>query len=162
MDEHIVRARRILNTNKYMVLATASSENTPWSTPVFFAFDEKYNFYWYSRKDAKHSLSISKNNQVSACIFGIGNSDEGFGVYIKGKAVEITNDDLLHATKVYAEKAATNAQVYKQLTTVEDFLNESILRMYKLVPDKMYISNESTKWKGKWIDTRSEIFTRSG
>jgi len=29
--------------------------------------------------------------------------------------------------------------------------------MYKLIPEKVYVSDEATKWKGKWIDSKSEI-----
>lgn len=156
MSDQISRAKRILSTNRYMVLAT-SQAGQPWSTPVFYAYDEKYNFYWYSRKDTRHSLSLKENNNVSAVIFSVGNADEGFGVYIEGTASEVTENELEHAMVTYAAKGATSDEERKQLTTKEDFLGDAPIRMYKLTPAKIYVSNEATKWNGKWIDSKSEV-----
>ncbi len=155
-DKLIERAKRILEANRYMILAT-SYQVQPWSTPVFYVYDEHYNFYWYSRKDTRHSSNIEENNNVAASIFGIENADEGFGVYLEGIASEVSKDELDHALKTYAAKGAQNDEERIQLTTKEDFLGNSPIRMYKLVPDKIYVSNESTKWKGKWIDSKIEV-----
>ncbi|SRR5258708_2617169 len=149
------RAKRILTNNLYMILAT-SQNNKAWSTPVFYAFDQQ-NFYWYSRKNTRHSLNILVSPEISASIFGVNNEDEGFGVYIEGKAFEVAKNELKHALDIYAQKAAKNAAEKEQLTTIEDFINDSPLRMYKLIPEKVYVSNKATKWKGKWIDSKSEI-----
>lgn len=154
MIDQIEQAKRILKSNNYMTLATAI-DNKPWSTPVFYAYDEHYNFYWYSRKDTWHSLVIKENNKVAASIFGV--ADEGFGVYLEGIASEVREDELEHVIEIYAAKGAKNDEERKQLTTQEDFLDDALVRMYKLVPNKIYVSNESTKWKGKWIDSRSEV-----
>src|SRR5438132_747915 len=102
-DNAIERAKRILSANRYMVLAT-SQEGKPWSTPVFYAYDDHYSFYWYSRKDTRHSLSLKENNKIAASIFGVGNTDEGFGVYLEGTASEVTEDELEQATATYVAK----------------------------------------------------------
>jgi len=44
------------------------------------------------------------------------------------------------------------------LEAPQDFLGESVVRMYKVIPEKVYISNDAEKWHGKWIDLRSKIF----
>src|SRR5579859_5206212 len=118
-NDIIERAKRILDANRYMILAT-SHEEKPWSTPVFYAHDENYNFYWYSRKDTRHSVTIKDNKSVSASIFGVGNKDEGFGVY-----AEVSRDELEEALATYMYKAATNDKERIQLTTKEDFLGDS-------------------------------------
>jgi nitroimidazol reductase NimA-like FMN-containing flavoprotein (pyridoxamine 5'-phosphate oxidase superfamily) len=140
-----------------MVLATVSPEGQPWSTPVFFAYDASYNFYWYSRNDTRHSENIAKHKQVSAVVFGVNNQDEGYGVYLEGVAGEVAEEELGKVMEVYAAKAGTNEEEKRQLMTKEDFLGESPIRMYAITPKKMYVSNESIKWNGKWIDSRSEI-----
>src|SRR6266705_634469 len=115
----IDRARRIIASNLYMTLATTTKDGNPWSTPVFYSVDDNYTFYWYSRKDTRHSLTIKENNHVAASILGVGNDDEGFGVYIEGKAFEVTEDELPHALDVYAQKGAKTDEERKQLTTNE-------------------------------------------
>lgn len=41
-----------------MTVATASSEGEPWISPLFFGYNEKFNLYWASDKDAKYSKLI--------------------------------------------------------------------------------------------------------
>lgn len=75
------KVKRIITNNLFMTLAT-SSEGQPWSTPVFYALDEEFNFYWYSRKDTRHSQNINDNDKVSASIFATSGDDNGIGVYV--------------------------------------------------------------------------------
>ncbi len=157
MDQLTEKTKRILSNNLFMTLATSSLDNQPWSTPVFYAVDENYNFYWYSRKDTQHSLFIKENPKVSVSIFSIGGQDDGVGLYIRGNASEVIENELEHALKTYSAKAASTEEARTQLTTKEDFLDEAPIRMYKLIPEKMYVSNEAKKWNGKWIDTKSEV-----
>lgn len=154
------KAKRILSSNLFMTLATVSSDEQPWSTPVFYALDEEYNFYWYSRKDTRHSENIKENNKVSASIFATTGEDEGVGVYVEGAASELTEEELEYATNIYAKKASTSEDERRVLTTVEDFLGEAPLRMYRLTPSKFYISGEAKKWNGKWMDARIEVSLR--
>lgn len=99
------KAKRILANNLFMTLATVSAGEQPWSTPVFYAVDEHYNFYWYSRKDTRHSQNIKENNKVSLSIFSTSGEDEGTGVYVEGEASELTEEELSHAMNVYAKKS---------------------------------------------------------
>lgn len=151
------KAKRILANNLFMTLATASSGGQPWSTPVFYALDENYTFYWYSRRDTRHSQNITENNKISASVFATSGENEGVGIYIEGTASEVTEEELDYATSIYAKKAAANEEEKTQLTTREDFLGDAQIRMYKLIPEKVYISEEATKWNGKWIDKREEV-----
>ena len=129
----------------------------PWNSPVFYAVDENYTFYWYSRKTTQHSKNIVQNSEVFVVIFNSSPKEtSGEAVYIQGKAYEITPDEIIHATTIYAKKAATNDEEREQLQTTEDFLGNSELRMYKFVPEKFYI-NSAGKWKGKWLDKRIEV-----
>lgn len=140
-----------------MTLATVSSDGQPWSTPVFYALDDDWNFYWYSRKDTRHSQNIKENNKVSVSIFATSGEDEGVGIYVEGIAKELEEHELESATDIYAKKAAANDEERMQLTIKEDFLADAPVRMYKLTSAKIYISEEATKWNGKWIDTKKEI-----
>lgn len=147
-----------------MVIGLASKQAIPWNVPVYYAYDKKYNFYWYSRKNTKHSKLIKQNDNISITIFNSSptQDDEG-GVYISGKASEISENDLPLALKIYFNRAITeNLSEKKQLIqNSEDFLGKSILRMYKFIPKRLYVSNEAIKWNGKWIDTRSELTLNS-
>lgn len=150
------KAKQIIHDNIFMVLAT-SNDNNPWNTPVYYAFDDNYNFYWYSRKTTQHSENILNNNAVMVIIFNSSPREAtGEAVYMQGKAYEIQRDEISHATEVYAKRAATHDEEKQQLITTEDFLYDSELRMYKFVPDTFYM-NTAEKWHGKWMDKRFKV-----
>lgn len=159
-DENLTKARRIIASNQYMTIATSDENAEPWNTPVYYAFDDKSNFYWYSGKNTKHSQLITKNNKVAIVIFNSNASEEDAGgVYITGKAYEVNKEELAHALEIYFNRAIPDnpEEKSKVIEAPQDFLGESELRMYKIIPEKIYVSNDATKWNGKWIDSRSEV-----
>lgn len=160
MVDPIKKARRIIESTFYMTIATASFEKKPWISPVYYALDDSYTFFWYSRKQTKHSQLITENNQVAIAIFNSNASeDEVGGVYLEGRAYEVAEDELHHAIEIYFTRSLPNDLVQRQkmVDTPQDFLEESVLRMYKFVPERVYVSGEATKWNGKWIDSRIEV-----
>jgi nitroimidazol reductase NimA-like FMN-containing flavoprotein (pyridoxamine 5'-phosphate oxidase superfamily) len=52
-------AKVIIDTNQYMVLATAGEDGSPWASPVYFAAVEYSDFFWVSRPEARHSRNIA-------------------------------------------------------------------------------------------------------
>ena len=160
MNEYAAKAAKIIEKNIYMCLATADLNGIPWNVPVYYAFDEQYNFYWYSRKNTRHSKLIRKNNYVAVAIFNSkqAGEDDG-GVYIRGIAHEVKKKDMAKALEVYFSRSENNDRTKMKFYTdhPEDFLAKSVLRMYKMTPEKMYVSNPATKWHEKWIDTRRRV-----
>lgn len=141
-----------------MVIATSDASGQPWVTPVYFAFDTTQNtFYWYSRRDARHSRIIAANERVAVTIFATAPSAIG-AVYMSGSAHEVTAEQLPLALRVYSqrEKAGDLAAQRQFIAQARDFVGSAPLRMYAFTPDELSILNDSTKWHGKWLDTRSE------
>ena len=62
-------ARDIIEQNQYMTLGTTSPDGKPWVSPVVYAFDKNYNFYWISLPNSKHSQNITANKNISLAIF---------------------------------------------------------------------------------------------
>jgi uncharacterized protein YhbP (UPF0306 family) len=157
IDQIWEKAKHIITSNSFMVIATASTDATPWNTPVYYAFDKENTFYWYSGKNTKHSQLITKNKKVAISIFN--NSGDLGGVYITGNASEVVEEELPHALETYFNRALPDnpEEKKKMLSMPEDFLGDSVLRMYKVVPEKIYVSGDANKWNGKWIDVREEV-----
>lgn len=61
-------ALRVIADNKYLVLATATLDGTPWVSPVYFAHDGLTTFWWISRPTSRHSRLIADNPQVAVTI----------------------------------------------------------------------------------------------
>lgn len=139
-----------------MVLATSDLCGNPWATPVYYAFDGHDTFFWYSRLAAKHSQLIAGNCEVAVTIFETGKQINA--VYMRGRAHELSVRELSHALDVYARSMAiSDPEAPKAfMAAQQDFIGTAPLRMYSFIPSEVYLLNESTKWHGKWLDTRSD------
>lgn len=141
-----------------MTIATASKAGDAWISPVFYAYDENYTFYWYSRKQTKHSQYIIQNKTIAVVIFNPSHTDIS-GVYMQGDVHEVTKKTIIHALTTYfarAEKDNITAQK-EQREHPEDFLDGSDFRMYAFTPKKTYISCTKNKWHGKWLDEKCAV-----
>lgn len=84
----------ILDSNKYMTLATVDEFGNPWASPVTFVFDEK-NFYFISSDLTRHSKNIAKNPKVSFAIFdSLQSSENAFGLQGAGIAKKMTINEV--------------------------------------------------------------------
>ena len=52
-------ARRIVDANMYMTLATADADGRPWVSPVWYAPVTYAEFLWVSSPEARHSRNIA-------------------------------------------------------------------------------------------------------
>ena len=150
-------AKEIIEKNIYLTLATSDQKGTPWISPVFFAYDPNYNFYWCSEKKSRHSKLIKQNNRVAAVIFDSSVPEgEGNGVYIIGKAQEVQKKDISHAVStIYNRKKKDNP--YRKFRNIDDFTGNSPWRMYKLVPHTFWTLKDTVKVNGYPVDRRTEI-----
>lgn len=131
------KALHIIKTNLYLNIATVSDRNEPWNTPVYAVPDDRFVFYWRSWKEAQHSKNIRSNPRIFITIY---DSSRKLGtnhqkcVYIKARAEEVTSIDELN------EKL--NLFVNNTLAT-DDFTSESVKRIYKATPEKVWLNDLS-------------------
>lgn len=154
-------AKEIIRKNLYVTLAT-SLHDTPWITPVVYAVDGNFTFYWSSAKDTRHSHIIAENPKVSCVIFDSQSQwGEGEAVYIEATATEVEEDEIAQAveelfTKRWKQfRPDKTPPVYK----TETFSGDAPWRMYKAVPQKVWLLSNQTKREenGKLIDAKIEV-----
>lgn len=152
MDK-IQTAKDIIEKNLYITIATYGyKERKPGVTPVFFASDENYNFYWVSSKTAQHSQNIAANNEIACVMF---NSEvpegTGRGLYVEALAFEVTQEqEIENALNLLSKKSG------KKYRDVYDYVDSSPVRVYKAVPKKIWL-NIFEKVGSHEIDSRVEI-----
>jgi len=139
------RAKQIIEDNLYLTLSTCS-QDTPWSTPLWYAVDDKYNFYFISDLASLHVLNIKQNSSVSFSIYNSQEKpDDVNGVQIKGTAHEIGITEIPQALTAIFKKAGSelfklrlkewnNPKTYTELTK---------FRIYKLTTNEVYILDTS-------------------
>jgi hypothetical protein len=152
VEDKISRAKEIIEKILYITIATATSDGQPWNSPVYSAFDESYNFFWESDQNGQHSKNIRENSRVFIVIYdSTAPEGTGEGVYIQAKAYELTDkEEIVHGLSFLDKR------VGKKPHTPEQFLGEMPRRVYKAVPDKVWINDEGVV-NGNYIDIRVEV-----
>lgn len=117
---------RLLEENRYLVLATVDDEGHPWATPLFFAAPSEDRLVWVSAPDSRHSQNLDRSPGVSITVFDshapVGGAE---ALYLLGRA------GMLHGPEAAGGLAALNARLPadRQLTA-EDLPPCGTLRVY--------------------------------
>ncbi|MEV5593900.1 pyridoxamine 5'-phosphate oxidase family protein [Streptomyces sp. NPDC052496] len=125
-------AARLLHANRYLTLATAGPDGTPWAVPVTFAWDDADHFFWWSASDAQHSRNIAANPAVSLLVFDSQVSDaEAQALYGEGTAHALAPADLPAALAVfYARRYPDPAVRAHKARRPAEFQGDSPKRFY--------------------------------
>ena len=150
--DHVARAKEILSRIMYITIATASKDGKPWNTPVYSAFDERYNFFWVSSPLAQHSRNIEESNNAFLVVYDSTQTEgTGEGVYVKVKAFELNDEkEIEHALRCHYGRRNTPAR------PASDFMGTNPRRVYKAVPETFWI-NTYEKVDGHHVDGKVEI-----
>ena len=85
----------LLAANRYMVLATADEDGTPWATPVWFAPDGLDRILWLSWPGSRHSRLIARRPQVALTVFDSSRpSEDAAAFYAVASAAECPEPSL--------------------------------------------------------------------
>lgn len=106
-------ARRVIDGNHYMTLATLDPDGRPRLSPVYYTCVRYAAFYWISSAGAQHSRNLAERPAVEIVIFdSTARVGEGEAVYIAANATEVADHEL---DEVAAEAFRTTAGA-RQLT----------------------------------------------
>ncbi|MBA3723263.1 MAG: pyridoxamine 5'-phosphate oxidase family protein [Candidatus Levybacteria bacterium] len=154
MDKFNKRAREIIEQILYITIATASKDGKPWNAPVYSASDKEYNFYWASDQNGQHSQNIADNGHVFLVIYDSTVPEgTGEGVYIKAKAYALTEKTEIAEALGYLYRRKNQDPKKRE---VKEFLGSYPRRIYKAVPEKVWMNSGGEK-NGNFIDIRVEI-----
>jgi hypothetical protein len=130
-------ARAIVDSNRYMTIATADATGRPWASPVYYAAADYSEFFWVSSPDAVHSRNIATRPEVSIVIFDsrvpIG---QGQAVYIAAIAAELTGADIERGSRIFSKRSVEHV---KREWTVEDVSAPAFHRLYRAVASEQWI-----------------------
>lgn len=100
-------ARRVIDANHYMVLATRDPDEGPRLSPVYYTAARYTDFYWVSSPEARHSRNLAERPQVEIVIFdSTADVGDGEAVYLAAIARPIRDHEL---AAVCAEAFRTTA-----------------------------------------------------
>jgi uncharacterized protein YhbP (UPF0306 family) len=93
--------QEILSKGYLMSLATVDDGGV-WAADVTYVSDEKFNIYWVSSPEVRHSKAIHQNSSVAGTITISQKGEPNMGVQLSGIAEQIEEDSeirSLYATK---------------------------------------------------------------
>jgi len=136
-------AKYLIENNENLILASVSSNGSPWISPLGYAYDKDYNLYWVSSKHADHSENIRLNGDIAITIFGpVPPDDDVDGVYMEANAAELNeNSEIEEALKVYRHLEQPERWV---INSPQDLMGNAAWRMYKATPRKIYKRTDTT------------------
>jgi nitroimidazol reductase NimA-like FMN-containing flavoprotein (pyridoxamine 5'-phosphate oxidase superfamily) len=136
-DDDGAIARAIVDSNRYMTIATADATGRPWGSPVYYAAADYAEFFWVSSPEAVHSRNIATRPEVSIVIFdsrvAIG---QGQAVYISAIAAELTGAELERGSRVFSQRSVEDV---KREWTVEDVSPPAFHRLYRATASERWI-----------------------
>jgi nitroimidazol reductase NimA-like FMN-containing flavoprotein (pyridoxamine 5'-phosphate oxidase superfamily) len=155
MNELDSRAAAVIESNKYLTLATVDTDGNPWATPVYFTPDGHTSFYWASSPDAQHSRNIADHPNISIAIFdstvAIG---QGKAVYLKAHAAVVPDDELVACARFFSARLPELREY-----TADEFRAPAEMRLYRATTTQAWtlIAARDPKY-GTGIDTRRQVW----
>ncbi|GAA1789668.1 pyridoxamine 5'-phosphate oxidase family protein [Agromyces lapidis] len=133
-------ARRVIDANTYLTLATADVSGTPWATPVWFAEHELREYFWVSRLETRHSQNIAARPEVALAVFdstvAVGSA---IAVYVDGVAGEVSADDLEAGLEVYGAKSEARGI---RRWTAADVTGSAPFRLFRATASQVFVLDE--------------------
>lgn len=143
-------AKAVLDAINYVTIATICEDGSPWNTAVAaFHFDGDYSLYWTSWQGNRHSQNIQANGKAFVVVYDStpSNNQPSAGVYVQGRAAELTDEqEVMQAALVFKDDPYNPPDG-------EQYLGIYPRRMYKFVPEKIWMNSDDTI-DGKFIDVR--------
>ena len=100
-------ARRVIDSNQFMTLATADEAGLPWTSPVWYAVADYREFFWVSSPEARHSRNIAVRPQVAIMIFDSRAPEvTAQAVYVSATAEELAGEDLERGIGIFSRASA--------------------------------------------------------
>lgn len=134
--------REYLHKCHVMQLATVQ-DTQPHISSVYYVNDDKFNLYWASWPERRHSQRLLKNDRVAATIVVQSDKDKPVcGIQITGRA-EICEDPatIEPVAALYAQKFGRDSEWIKSFSRLK-----TKHRLYKLTPELVELFDE-TKFK---------------
>jgi len=125
-DELDDMARRVIDENHYMTLATIQPDGGPRVSPVYYTPARYTDFYWVSSPDAQHSRNVEATPDVEIVIFDSSAPvSETAAVYLGAHARAVHDDELEEAIP-QAFRTTAGARAFRRV----ELQGKAPLRLY--------------------------------
>jgi uncharacterized protein YhbP (UPF0306 family) len=139
--------KKIIDSNRYMTLATADDGGRPWASPVWFAHDAYKEFFWVSRPDANHSRNLVIRPELAMVIFdSTVPPGSGQAVYVAANGAELSGQESDRAIAIYSRRSVAHGVGEWNLADVSS-----------PAPHRLYRARASEHFVLQWNDRRIAV-----
>jgi nitroimidazol reductase NimA-like FMN-containing flavoprotein (pyridoxamine 5'-phosphate oxidase superfamily) len=129
-------ARSIIDSNRYMTLATADETGLPWVSPVWYAPAQYREFFWVSSPHARHSRNLAARPHLAIVIFDSHQPGGWHAVYMSAVAEELVDVDVDKGIEIFSRRS--EAQELRAWTR-EDVRPPGRHRLYRATASEHFV-----------------------
>ncbi len=127
-------ATSIVDSNRFMTLATADADGLPWASPVWYAPSDYREFFWVSSLEATHSRNLMVRPQLAIVIFDSRESGGWKALYMSGVAELL--EDVDEAIEIFSRRSVEQGL---PAWTREDVLSPARHRLYRATATEHFV-----------------------
>ncbi len=127
-------ARSIVDSNRFMTLATADESGLPWASPVWYAPADYRELYWVSSPEARHSRNLAQRPQLAIVIFDSHEPGSWKAVYMSAVAEQLTDVD--EGIEVFSRRSVEQGL---PVWTRDDVLPPARHRLYRATVSEHFV-----------------------
>jgi nitroimidazol reductase NimA-like FMN-containing flavoprotein (pyridoxamine 5'-phosphate oxidase superfamily) len=135
-EELRTTARSIIDSNRYMTLATADETGLPWVSPVWYAPAQYREFFWVSSPQARHSRNLATRPHLAIVIFDSHEPGGWHAVYMSAVAEELVGVDVDEGIEIFSRRS--EAQELRAWTR-EDVRPPARHRLYRATASEHFV-----------------------
>jgi nitroimidazol reductase NimA-like FMN-containing flavoprotein (pyridoxamine 5'-phosphate oxidase superfamily) len=130
-------ARAIIDSNRFMTLATADARGLPWASPVWYAPAGYREFFWVSSPEARHSRNLAERPDLAIVIFDSHEPGGWMAVYMSAVAAELC--DVEHGIEVFSRRSVEQGL---PAWTGDDVLPPARHRLYRAAVGEHFLLDD--------------------
>jgi nitroimidazol reductase NimA-like FMN-containing flavoprotein (pyridoxamine 5'-phosphate oxidase superfamily) len=129
--------RSIVDANRFMALATADANGTPWVSPVWYAPLSYREYVWVSRPGTKHSRNLAARPEVAIAIYDSHRPGDWSALYMVAVAEELGDVELaLQAFNRRSEAQGLRAWSRAEVVSPGEF------RLYRATAGEQFVLDD--------------------
>jgi hypothetical protein len=149
--DHFTRVEQILQTERFLTLATVDRSGFPWASPLLYGYDAGLTLYWSSAIASRHSVNLDQSQGRCAVTMFDSHASPGkiAGLFLTGYG-ELVPDDQVAQTM---EHLLTRMD-QRPNRTAADYLGDSPRRFYQFQPKEIWITGDREPVGNQLVDTK--------
>lgn len=130
-------ARSIIDSNRFMALATADASGRPWASPVWYAARGYRELFWASSPEARHSRNLAERPELGIVIYDSHELGTWKAVYMSAVAEQVADVD--DGLEVYARRSVEQGL---PVWTRDDVLPPAKHRLYRATVHEHFVLDD--------------------